>query len=165
MAVMKNEKVSPNLVRLGVLKDGDTVSFVINNEHDIPFEGYVQGCSCLGTIERTDTELKCDLIAKFEKGLISDNGSPIAVVTDGTNYYRALPFGQGKRAYNLNTNQYEDIPLEGLQPVVASKFDQIIVAHFKDGEPNMYYNPMGKYEDNPAKQKANIKVVFYIIKD
>lgn len=165
MAVLLNDKISPQTVRLGVAKEGDTVSFVVHNNYHLPFEGYEQGCGCLGSLVISPTQLTCDLTAKYDTGERMDNGVAIEIFTDGANYYRALPFGKEVRAFNISTYEYEDIPMEGMQPVTGSKFSKTIPIHFLDGMPNKHYEASGKYVDNPKKHKANVAVTFYIIKD
>lgn len=165
MAVLHNDKVSPQLVRFGVFKQGEVVSFIVQNNHSMPFEGYEQNCGCLGKITRTDTTLKCDLEANFQSGELLEAGKPIEVVTDGTNYYRSVPFGDTIKAFNINTYEYEEVSLDGMKRVDASKFNKVIPIHFLDGEQNKIYDSLGKYIDNPKKNKANVTVTFYTVKE
>lgn len=151
------DKIFPSKVREGVVKDGDSVVFKVENRAEFDFESYVQTCGCLGTLTLSPRLLECNLDAKFEGGTVD-------LYTDGSRYWQAVPAGAVIKYLNVHTLQYEiDIP-DTLTKVQAVRFNKFIPIYFKDGETEKVIEPSGKLKDNPLKHKADVEVTFYILK-
>lgn len=151
------DKIHPNIVDFGVVEDGVTIPYSIQNNSGIDFKSHTLSCGCLGSVKTTAQMVEGSFPTEFK-----EPGQDLYYV-DG-HYCQKLPQGGETKFYDVVRKVWMDNPTAVQEPVKAYLYNHTITLKMNDGREDFTTDESGMETNNPDKLKISVPVRAWILK-
>lgn len=155
--------ITPSIIDLGTLADGDVREVKIENNSPFEFECFELSCGCIGEL----TLQKTLATVKVTASTVGTNSGTYMLLKIGDRYAQLHHTPNGPKFYdpiNKNWIDNEDVP-ENPEKVAVFSFSHTITLYMNDGQPIYRIKETGQLEMNPEKSRLYIPVRYLAVKD